>query len=98
MRIFSRKTLREFWEAGHADAKTPLEAWYYETKKADWNSPQEVKNQYPSASVISNDRIVFNIKGNAYRLVCAIDYQRKGVFIRFIGTHAEYDKINAKEI
>lgn len=98
MRIFSRRTLRKFCEAGHADARNSLDAWYHEVKKANWNSPQEVKNQYPNASIISNDRMVFNIKGNDYRLVCAIDYKRKGVFIRFLGTHAQYNKIDAKEI
>lgn len=82
----------------HGDMKAPLDAWYKEAKQAKWLTPQDIKKHYPTASIIKNNRVVFNMKGNAYRLVCAIRYDVGIVYIRFIGTHAEYDKIDAKEI
>jgi len=98
MRVFSRKALREFIEAGHAGAEMALDNWFHIAKKAKWQNPQQIKQIYPNASIIANNRVVFNIKGNQYRLVCAIRYEIGFMFIRFIGTHAEYDKINAEEI
>ena len=97
MRVIAKKILREFWEK-HNDCEQQLKAWFQEASKADWKSPNEVKSEYPSASIVGNDRIVFNIKGNAYRLIVKINFDYQMVLIRFIGTHAEYDKINVKTI
>ncbi|HEX9652562.1 MAG TPA: type II toxin-antitoxin system HigB family toxin [bacterium] len=97
MRIISRKALREFWEI-HPDAQQPLQAWYHDAKKADWKTPAQIKNVYRSASFVGKNRVVFNIKGNRYRLVVAVDYHSRIIFIRFIGTHSEYDKIDAETI
>jgi mRNA interferase HigB len=94
MRVISRKALREFWEK-HADAEQPLRAWFAEAKKADWEEPIDITNQYANARTIGNNRAIFNIKGNDYRLIVAIRYDRGLVFIRFVGTHAEYDEIDA---
>ena len=96
MHVISRKKLIEFYEqTGRQDAKGPLEAWYYEARHAQWTSPADVKAQYGSASIIGDNRVVFNIAGNKYRLVVRINYHSKTVFVRFIGTHKEYDKIDA---
>ena len=97
MRIIAIKVLRDFWNK-HKDAEQPLRAWYTETKKANWQKPNDIIKQYHSASILSNNRVVFNIKGNNYRLITAINYAFKIVYIRFVGTHKEYDKINAEEI
>jgi len=75
-----------------------LRAWYTETKKAGWKGPQDIKSEYRTASILRNNRVVFNIKGNTYRLVVGVRYDFQLVYIRFLGTHAEYDKINAEEI
>lgn len=97
MRIIARATLRSFWQK-HADAETPLKSWFLEVKKAEWKSFNQLKSQFGNASVVGNDRVIFNIKGNDYRLVAAIDYEKQIMWIRFIGTHKEYDKINVKTI
>lgn len=97
MRIIAKKILREFWE-NHSDCEQQLKAWFQEASKAEWTTPNEIKSEYPSASIVGNDRIVFNIKGNAYRLIVKINYDYQMIWIRFIGTHAEYDKVNAKKI
>ena len=97
VRIIAIKALKEFWEK-HSDAEQPLRAWYAEAKNADWKKPADITKLYRSASILTNDRVVFNIKGNDYRLVAAINYEFKIIYVRFIGTHKEYDKINAKEI
>ena len=97
MRVIARKTLRNFYEQ-HADSKTPLEAWFHEAAAARWREPQDLKRRYASADVLPGNRVVFNIKGNAYRLVVKIHYRTRIVFIRFVGTHAEYDKIDATTI
>jgi mRNA interferase HigB len=97
MHVISRKTLVDFYQQpGRQDARGPLEAWYYEANHAHRASPAEVKDQYRSASILKNNRIVFNIAGNKYRLVVRINYSSKTVFVRFIGTHPEYDKIDAE--
>lgn len=96
MRVISRKTLREFW-ARHAEAEQPLLAWFREAEGAEWQGPADVKARYSSASFLGGNRVVFNIKGNRYRLVVRIDYAFHLVFIRFIGTHADYDRIEAGE-
>ncbi len=98
MRIISRKMLTEFWEQSHRDAEQPLKAWYGEAKHARWRTPADIKRKYRSASIIADNRVVFNIAGNKYRLVVKIHYNAGVLYIRFIGTHAEYDKINAEEI
>lgn len=97
MRIISKKILRDFWSA-HADSEQQLKSWFQETSNAEWKNPNEVKKEYPSASILIDNRIVFNIKGNSYRLIVRINYNYQIIWIRFIGTHAEYDKINANEI
>ncbi len=97
MRVISRRALRDFWES-HADAEQPLRAWFREAKAADWKTPAEVKNRYPSASVLAKDRLVFNIKGNEYRLIVAARYDLGILFIRFVGTHGEYDQVDAETV
>lgn len=97
MRIIAKKTLRKFWER-HPDAKGPLLAWYGEVEHEDWAKPADVKAKYGHASIIDSERVVFNIKGNHYRLVVRIDYVRRIVYVRFVGTHADYDGVNAKEV
>ncbi len=100
MRVISRKTLREFWESRleYGDAQTPLEAWYDEARKANWRDPADIKAQYRHASILKNNRVIFNIKGNRYRLVVRIDYAAALIFIRFVGTHAQYDAIDPEAI
>ena len=97
MRIISRKALKDFWKS-HADATEPLKAWFHEAKAADWKSFQDIKARYRSADVLPGQRVVFDIKGNTYRLVVKIHYNTRIVYIRFVGTHAEYDKIDAETI
>ena len=97
MRIIAKRTLREFCER-HRDAEEPLLAWYREVEHEAWDTPANVKERYRSASIVADNRVVFNIKGNSYRLVVKINYGARIVFIRFVGTHAEYDRINVKEV
>lgn len=97
MRVIAKRTLRRFWER-HADARGPLEAWHQEARNGDWSSPQDIKDRYTSASFIGNDRVVFNIGGNKYRLVVRINYHAGIVYIRFIGTHAEYDRVDVEQV
>ena len=97
MRVIAKRTLREFWRR-HPDAERPLLSWHREMEDEDWDAPTGVKGRYPHASILRNNRVVFNIKGNTYRLVVMVAYQRKTVYIRFVGTHAEYDRIDATEV
>lgn len=97
MRIISRKKLNDFCKY-HPEAEKPLRAWYADAKQANWISPNDIKNIYRNASIIKNNRVVFNIKGNDYRLVVAINYSHSIIYIRFIGTHVEYDKIDSRII
>ena len=97
MRILSRRTLREFWER-HPDAERPLAAWHREVKEQEWIAPHEVMARYPNASIVGSDRVVFRIKGTNYRLVVRIDYLCRTVYIRFVGTHAEYNRIDAGKV
>lgn len=97
MHVIARRTLCRFW-ASHPDAESSLRAWFAEAKNAAWTTPQNVKERYRSASFVGNDRVVFNICGDKYRLVVLIKYEFRTVYVRFIGTHAEYDKIDAEEI
>lgn len=94
MRVIAVRTLREFWTE-YPDAKQPLRAWYREAKKAEWKEPIDITSQYANARTIGNDRAIFKIKGNDYRLVVAIRYDKGLVFIRFVGTHGQYDEIDA---
>lgn len=96
MRIIARKTLQAAWSK-HRDAEQPLKAWYKEAEAASWARPADVRRQYPAASIVGNERIVF-IKGNHYRLVVAVNYAAGIVFIKFFGSHAEYDKIDVKDV
>ncbi len=97
MRIISRKILREFW-GKHPDAQQPLQAWYFDVKHSRWKSPADIKNIYRNASFLMDNRVVFNIKGNRYRVVAAVQYDFEIVYIRFVGTHKDYDKIDAAKI
>lgn len=97
MRIIARKTVQTFWDT-HPDAEQPLRAWFAKASQANWRTPGDIKNDYRNASFIANNRVVFNIKGNDYRLVVAIKYEYNVVYIRFIGTHQAYDRIDATTI
>jgi mRNA interferase HigB len=97
MRIIARRTLREFWEK-YPDAEQPLRTWYTRVRQADWHIPSDVKKAYRAASFVGNDRVVFNIKGNSYRLVVVVVYRHQAIYIRFIGTHHEYDNIDVATI
>lgn len=93
--IVSLRTLKVFWEnPDYSDSQEQLKAWYHEAKTAEWRSPNEVKQQYRNASIVGNNRVVFNICGNKYRLVVKINYEAQWIFIRFIGTHKQYDAID----
>lgn len=97
MRIIAKKRLREFYER-YEDAEQSLLSWYREVEKEDWDKPAKVKEKYGSASILGDNRVVFNIKGNKYRLVVKIKYEHRVVYIRFVGTHAQYDAIDAEEV
>jgi len=97
MSVISKRTLQEFWGT-HPEAISPLAEWYTEAIKASWQSPQDIKAQYKTASFLRDNRVVFNMGGNKYRLIVKINYPYSTVYIRFVGTHAQYDKINAEEV
>lgn len=96
-RIIAKKTLREFWEK-HGDSEQYLKTWYETAKNSSWNSPNEIKQTYINTSILKDSRVVFNIKGNSYRLIVKFNFDRQWAFIRFVGTHTEYDKIDANTI
>lgn len=100
MHVIARGTLRAFWESNsaHADAQAPLVEWYRHMEKASYRTPQELKAELRSASILKGGRVVFNTGGNKYRVVLAIDYQRQLARVRFVGTHAQYDRIDAENI
>ncbi len=99
MRIISKKALKDFYEQSkYKDSKSPLESWHKEVLKLDWNTPNDIKEMYGSASIIGDTKVVFNIAGNKYRLIVTINYYAKIVFIKFVGTHKQYDKINIEEL
>lgn len=103
MRIIARRTLREFVGrlAGHKDqraVKAALDAWFDEVKKARWSSSADVKRSYATASIVTAERVVFNIKGNAYRLVVAVDFEKAIVWIKWIGAHKDYDRVDVSEV
>lgn len=97
MHIVAVKFLRAFWES-HPDAEQSLKSWVDEAKRAAWTQPAEIKEQYRSASILKNRRVVFNIKGNDYRLVVSVAYHYQAVYVKFIGTHKEYDAVDAKTV
>jgi len=96
-RIFAKSTLRAYWEK-HPDSEQYLKTWYDIAMSSDWKNPNEVKNSYANASILKDNRIVFNIKGNSYRLIAKFNFEKKWIFIRFIGTHTEYNRIDANTI
>lgn len=97
MNIHNKGTLIKFWTR-HADSKKSLQFWYNDVRSKSWQKPNNVLKEYAASDIIANDRVVFDIKGNRYRLVASVNYQKGWVFIKFIGTHAEYDKIDADTI
>ena len=97
MRVISRSTLSAFW-SNHTNSKSALEAWFWEARHATWQSSSDIKAAYKTASFLIDNRVVFNIKGNDYRLIVSVAYQFGAVYIKFIGTHAQYDAINAETI
>lgn len=97
LRVIAKKILKNFWET-HPDAERYLKCWYREAEESVWKNPNEIKREYPSASILEDNRVVFNIRGNKYRLIIRINYHYQMIWIRFVGTHAEYDKIDATQI
>lgn len=97
MRVIAVSTLRDFWKR-HPDAEQPLKAWFEEVTKVSWTQPSDIKTQYGSASILKNRRVVFNIKGNDYRLIVAIAYRLQIVYVKFVGTHKEYDEVDAETV
>jgi mRNA interferase HigB len=97
LRVIAKKILRDFW-THHPDCEQQLKSWYQEAEVAQWKGPIDIKRNYPSSSILENNRVVFNIKGNHYRLVVRINYDYGMVWIRFIGTHSQYDKIDSTKI
>lgn len=99
MRIISRATLKRFWrKPSYNDSEQPIKEWYQEASRADWKTPNDVKAQFGNVSVIGNNRLVFNIAGNKYRLIVAANYKYRCLYVCFIGTHKQYDNINAEEV
>jgi mRNA interferase HigB len=96
-RIFAKSTLREFWEV-YPDSEQYLKTWYNTAINSNWLTPNDIKMSYANASILKDNRVVINIKGNTYRLVVKINFEKQWLFIRFIGTHTQYDKINAETI
>jgi mRNA interferase HigB len=97
LKVIAKKVLREYW-VKHPDSEQQLKSWYQEAEDAEWKSPRDIKRDYPSASILAGNRVVFNIKGNHYRLIVKINYDYGMIWIRFIGTHSAYDKIDAQTI
>lgn len=97
MRVIAKKHLIAYWEK-HPDAEQPLKAWYDEVIKAQWKTPQDIKQRFASASFVANNRVVFNIKGNDHRLIVAVAYTLGTVYIKFVGTHQQYNKVNASTV
>jgi len=97
MRIIAVSTLRAFWQK-HPAAQTPLQVWYHSVAQAQWQAPADIKAQYRNASFVGHNRVVFNIKGNDYRLVVAVLYRAQVVYVKFVGTHAEYNRIDVATV
>ena len=99
MRVIAKSSLKRLWERpGCADARGPLHSWYEEALKAKWRRPQDIKDQYAGASICGNNRVVFNVGGNKYRLVVEVQYQAGIVWVKFVGTHAQYDRIDVESV
>jgi len=97
LRVIAKKVLREFWTK-HSDCEQQLKSWYREAVKSEWRNTNEIKKEYPTASILGDNRVVFNIKGNNYRLIVKINFHYQMMWIRFVGTHKEYDRIDANKI
>lgn len=97
MRIIAKRTLREFWQR-YPDAESWLRAWYDQVRRAEWDSPASVQREHPRASIVGRDRVVFRFKGNEYRMIVRVFYPGRLIYIRFIGTHTEYDRVNVEEV
>lgn len=97
MRVIAKKTLRDFWEK-YPDSQEPLENWYCEAIKSDWSTPQQIKDQFRNASIVGDNRVIFNIKGNDYRLIVKINYPHRLIYIRFVGTHKQYDTLEVTKV
>ena len=97
VRIIAKKTIRKFWES-NPDSEQALKTWYREASRENWQNPNQVKRHFGQASVIGKNRVIFNICGNKYRLITEIDYKKRWIFIRFIGTHDSYNKIDSRKI
>tara|TARA_B110000495_G_C22918792_1_gene536752 strand:+ start:426 stop:719 length:294 start_codon:yes stop_codon:yes gene_type:complete len=97
MRVIAMRTLKAYWDE-HPETREHIESWYTITKAVSWKNPNDIKSQFRNASILKNGRVVFNIKGNNYRLIVKIHYNTGIVFIRFIGTHKAYNQINAEEV
>jgi mRNA interferase HigB len=97
VRVIARRSLREFWEK-HSDAEQALRAWFHDARRADWRAPSDIKRVCANASIVGENRVVFNIRGNKYRLVVAINYAYRVCHIRFVGTHQAYDQIDAETV
>lgn len=96
MRVISRAKLRAFWEKPeYKESEQPLKAWFDEAKHATWKTPADIKAVYGNASFVANNRVVFNIHGNKYRLIVAVNYPFSICYIRFVGTHKQYDEVDA---
>ena len=99
VRVIAKSSLKKFWERpGCGDARGPLHSWYEETIHATWRTPQDIKDQYASASICRNNRVVFNVGGNKYRLVVEVQYRAGIVWVKFVGTHAQYDRIDVETV
>lgn len=98
MRIIARRTLREFWEAGHGDAEEPLKAWFAEVERAKWTSMADVKERFSHASIVDRERVIFNIGGNKYRLAVKVWFPGQAVWVKFVGTHREYDDLDVSSL
>lgn len=99
MHVITRGPLQTYWKRpGREDAEQPLKSWYAEAKAANWKTPADIKAVYPSASIVGDNRVIFNIGGNKHRLVVHVNYGSQTIFIKFVGSHAEYDAIDAVTI
>jgi mRNA interferase HigB len=97
MRIVAKRTLREFWRV-HADAEQPLRTWYVHTKAAKWQGPADIRSMFRTADFVAGNRVIFDIGGNKYRLIGKVNYRRRVVFIRFVGTHKDYSRIDPETV
>jgi mRNA interferase HigB len=99
MQVFTKRTLREYWEqSGREESRIPLASWFRQTSAASWRSFAELRPDFASADYVGSEKVVFNIGGNKYRLVAKVDFKFQMVFVRFIGTHADYDKVKVSEL